>query len=162
MEPVVRFPARGLTLVLLFLHHCLFFRCWAAVTLCYGSNQYFMFLSSGMHIFIHFYLLTLASRGTLPSVFGVKCKSLFCRNIYLLITFKVIYSFTFPLMYPLNFYLARVVKTFSIATCRDIDMCFRRLKFRHKLLAWQIIVIPHTKKLMLAIECILKLWKVLN
>ena len=51
-----------------------FFRCWAAVTFCYGSKQYFMFLSSGMHIFIHFYLLTLASRGTLLSVFGVKCK----------------------------------------------------------------------------------------
>ena len=41
----------------------------------YGSKQYFMFLSSGMHIFKHFYLLTLASRGTLPSVFGVKCIS---------------------------------------------------------------------------------------
>ena len=49
-----------------------------------------------------------------------------------------------------------------VATCRDIDMCFRRIKFRHKPLAWQIIVIPHTKKLMLAIECILKLWKVLD
>ena len=35
----------------------------------------FMFLSSGMHIFKHFYLLTLASRGLLPIVFGVKCKS---------------------------------------------------------------------------------------
>ena len=46
------------------------------------------------------------------------------------------------------------VFTFSIATCRDIDMCFRRIKFRHKPLAWQTIVIPHTKKLMLAIECI--------
>ena len=31
-------------------------------------------------------------------------------------------------------------------------MCFRRIKFRHKPLAEQIIVIPHTKKLMLAIE----------
>ena len=61
--------------VLLFFYHCLFFRCWAAVTFCYGSKQYFMFLSSGMHIFKHFYLLTLASQGTLPSVFGVKCKS---------------------------------------------------------------------------------------
>ena len=66
--------------VLLFLHHCLFFRCWAAVTLCYGSKQYFMFLSSGMHIFKHFYLLTLASRGTLPSVFGVKCKSCYAET----------------------------------------------------------------------------------
>ena len=36
------------------------------------------------------------------------------------------------------------------------------IKFRHKPLALQIIVIPHTKKLMLAIECILKLWKVLD
>ena len=35
----------------------------------------FHVLSSGMHIFKHFYLLTLASRVTLPSVFGVKCKS---------------------------------------------------------------------------------------
>ena len=34
-----------------------------------------VFLSSGMHIFKHFFLLTLASRGLLPSVFGVKCKS---------------------------------------------------------------------------------------
>ena len=42
-------------------------------TLCYGSKQYVMFLSSGMHILKHFYLLTLVSRGTLPSVFGVKC-----------------------------------------------------------------------------------------
>ena len=39
------------------------------------SKQYFMSLLSGMHIFKHFYLLTLVSRGTLPSVFGVKCKS---------------------------------------------------------------------------------------
>ena len=54
--------------------YLLVFRCWTAVTLCYGSKQYFMFLSSGMHIFKHFYLLTLASRGTLPSVFGIKCK----------------------------------------------------------------------------------------
>ena len=53
----------------LFLHHCLFFRCWAALTLCYGSKQYFMFLSSGMQILKHFNLFTLASRGTLPSVF---------------------------------------------------------------------------------------------
>ena len=34
-----------------------------------------------------------------------------------------------------NFYLARAVLTFSIATCRNIDMCFRRIKFRHKPLA---------------------------
>ena len=40
-----------------------------------APKQYFMFLSSGTHILKHFYLLTLASRGTLPSVFGVKCKS---------------------------------------------------------------------------------------
>ena len=33
-------------------------------------------------------------------------------------------------------------------------MCFRWIKFRHKPLAWQIIVIPHTKRLMLAIELI--------
>ena len=38
------------------------------------SNISFFF-SSGMHIYKHFYLLTLASRGLLPSVFGVKCKS---------------------------------------------------------------------------------------
>ena len=39
----------------------------------------FHVLSSGMHIFKHFYLLTLASRGLLPSVIGVKCKS-FCAG----------------------------------------------------------------------------------
>ena len=61
---------------------CLFFRCWAAVTFCYGSKQYFMFLSSGMHIFKHFYLLTLASRGTLPSVFGVMCKSILQEHLF--------------------------------------------------------------------------------
>ena len=68
-------PREGFDLSVIILASLLVLRCWAAVTFCYGSKQYFMFLSSGMHIFKHFYLLTLASRGTLPSVFGVKCKS---------------------------------------------------------------------------------------
>ena len=68
-------PREGFDLSVIILASLLVFRCWAVVTLCYGSKQYSMFLSSGMQIFKHFYLLTLANRGTLPTVFGVKCKS---------------------------------------------------------------------------------------
>ena len=36
-----------------------------------AALQYFTFFSSRIHIFNHSYLCTLASRGTLPSAFGV-------------------------------------------------------------------------------------------
>ena len=65
----------------------------------------FHVLSSGMHIFKHFYLLTLASRGLLPSVLALSVKVVVQEHLFViyLSTLKVIYSFTFPLMYPLNF-----------------------------------------------------------
>ena len=41
-----------------------------------------MFLSSGMHIFKHFYLLTLASRGLLPSVFALSVKVVVQEHLF--------------------------------------------------------------------------------
>ena len=70
VEPVAQFPAKGLTWVFLFLHHCSSVRCWASVTLRYGLAIFHVFLKWNAH-FEHSYLWTLAIRGTLPSVFGV-------------------------------------------------------------------------------------------
>ena len=72
----MRFPAKGFDLSVIILASLLVF----PMLGCRHSSlrllsKYFMFLSSGIFIFKHFFLLTLASRGTLPSVFGVKCKS---------------------------------------------------------------------------------------
>ena len=41
-----------------------------------------MFLSSGMHIFKHFYLLTLASQGTLPSVLALSVKVVLQEHLF--------------------------------------------------------------------------------
>ena len=48
VEPVAQFPAKCLTL-LLFLHHCLSVRCWAAVALCYGLAIFHVFLKWNVH-----------------------------------------------------------------------------------------------------------------
>ena len=41
-----------------------------------------MFLSSGMHIFKHSYLLTLASRGLLPSVLALSVKVVVQEHLF--------------------------------------------------------------------------------
>ena len=41
----------------------------------------------------------------------------------------------FSLNVPSKISITHALFKFSIATCRDIDMCFRRIKFRHKPLA---------------------------
>ena len=67
-------PARGLTLVLLFLHHYPSIRCWAAVDLCYGLAIFHIFNKWNVH-FHTFLLVNTCQSGTLPSIFGVKYKS---------------------------------------------------------------------------------------
>ena len=51
-------------------HHCSSFRCWAAVTFWLSGKARFHVFSIGMHIFKHFYVCTLSSRGTLLCTFG--------------------------------------------------------------------------------------------
>ena len=48
----------------------------------FGSKQYFMFLSSGMHIFKHFYLLTLASRGHYPVFLALSVKVVLQEHLF--------------------------------------------------------------------------------
>ena len=111
----------------------------------------FHVFSSGMHIFKHFYLWTLASRGggghylvfLALSIKVVMQGHLFVDHFYWN------WQLYFSLMYPSKIF-------------RDIDMCFRRIKFRHKTLACQIIVIPHTKRVNVIYWMYLKLWKVLD
>ena len=81
----------------------------------------------------------------------------FNRSSFQSVSYNEINNFTFPFMYLSKLSISHALFKHSRYPCRDIlDMCFRRIKFRHEPLAWQIIVIPHTKKSMLAIECILK------
>ena len=62
VEPVVRFPARSLTKVLLFLHHCSSVRCWAAVTLFYGLAIFHVFIKWNAH-FQTFLLVKICQAG---------------------------------------------------------------------------------------------------
>ena len=75
VEPVVRFPREGVDLSVIILASLLVFPM-------LGCRHSLIRLLAIFHVYVkwnahfqYFYLLTLASRGTWPSIFGVKCKS---------------------------------------------------------------------------------------
>ena len=79
MEPVVQYPAKGLVLVLLFLHHCSPFRCWVAVTFCCGISIISRFVQVECTFLIPTYKhLSIGMYFLVPLVFIFRCMDISC------------------------------------------------------------------------------------